>query len=117
MFGTTELIHGTSQRQEVDAKLARVRALLERRGLDAIVLSSVDAVAWATAGITSPVERGVPVSPLWLVLRADGVAAVTTNVERPRIDAEAGLDGLDISLHEAPWYEPLSLERAALELA
>src|SRR5260370_23231084 len=94
MFGTTELIHGTSQRQEVDAKLARVRGLLERRSLDAVVLSGADAVAWVTVGITSPIERGVSVSPLWLVVRGDSVVAVTTNVERPRIDAEAGFDGL-----------------------
>src|SRR5882762_2244808 len=111
MFGTTELIPGISQRQEVDAKLVRVRALLERRGLDAVVLTGADTVAWATGGITSPIERGVPVSPLWLVVRADTAAAVTTNVERARIDAEAGLQGLGIPLHDAPWYEPLSLER------
>ena len=117
MFGTTELIHGTSRRQEVDAKLALLRTLLERRGLDAVVLSGADAVAWATGGVTSPIERGVPASPLWLVVRADSAAAVTTNVERTRIDAEAGLRALEISLHEAPWYEPLSLDRAALELA
>jgi len=117
MFGTTELIPGSSQRQEVDAKLVRVRALLERRGLDAVVLSGADAVAWATGGITSPIERGAPVSPLWLVVRADTAAAVTTNVERARIDAEAGLHGLGIPLYEAPWYEPFALERAALELA
>ena len=117
MFGTTELIPGISQRQEVDAKLVRVRALLERRGLDAVVLRGSDAVAWATGGITSPIERGVSVSPLWLVVRADIAAAVTTNVERARVDAEAGLHGLGIPLYEAPWYEPLSLELASLELA
>jgi Xaa-Pro aminopeptidase len=117
MFGTTELIHETSRRQEVDAKLALLRALLERRGLDAVVLRGADAVAWATGGVTSPIERGVLESPLWLVVRADGAAAVTTNVEHGRIDAEAGLRGLEISLHEAPWYQPLSLELAALELA
>jgi Xaa-Pro aminopeptidase len=117
MFGTTELTHRTSQRHEVDAKLALLRALLERRGLDAVVLSRADAVAWTTGGITNPIERGVSLSPLWLVVRADSVAAVTTNVERARIDAEAGLRALEISLHEAPWYEPLSLERASLELA
>src|SRR5260370_19184078 len=116
MFGTTELIH-SSRRQEVDAKLALLRTLLERRGLDAAVLSGADAVAWATGGVTSPIERGVPASPLWLVVRSDSAAAVTMNVERSRIDAEAGLRALEISLHEAPWYELLSLERGALELA
>src|ERR1700704_844226 len=117
MFGTTELIPGSAQRQEVDAKLVRVRALLERRGLDAVVLSGADAGAGAPGAIPSPIGRGVPVSPLWLVVRADTAAAVTTNVERARIDAEAGLQGLGIPLYEAPWYEPLSLERAAVELA
>jgi len=116
MFGTTELIH-SSRRQEVDAKLALLRTLLERRGLNAAVLSGADAVAWATGGVTSAIERGVPASPLWLVVRSDSAAALTTNVERSRIDAEAGLRALEISLHAAPWYEPLSLERAALELA
>src|SRR5438445_8166985 len=114
MFGTTELIHETSRRQELDAKLVLLRALLERRGLDAVVLRGADAVAWATGGVTSPIERGAPESPLWLVVRFDGAAAVTTNVERARVDAEAGLRALEISLHEAPWYEPLSLEHAAL---
>jgi Xaa-Pro dipeptidase len=117
MFGITEPIPGVSRRQEVDVKLALLRALLERRGLDAVVLTGADGVAWATGGVTNPVERGVPASPLWLVVRGDGVAAVTTNVERPRIDAEAGLGALEISLHEVPWHEPLGLERAALELA
>jgi Xaa-Pro aminopeptidase len=117
MFGTTEQVPGTSRKPEVDAKLALLRALLERRGLDAAVLSGAAAVAWATGGVTNPIERGVPTSPLWLVVRRDGVEAVTTNVEHPRIDAEAGLRELAIPLHEAPWYEPSSLDRAALKLA
>jgi antitoxin VapB len=117
MFGTTEQVRGVSRRPEVDAKLALVRVLLERRGLDAAVLSHADAVAWATGGVTNPIERGVSTSPLWLVVRGDGAAAVTTNVESARVDAEAGLHELEIPLHAAPWYEPSSLERAALELA
>jgi Xaa-Pro aminopeptidase len=116
MFGTTEQVRGVSRRPEVDAKLALVRVLLERRGLDAAVLSNADAVAWATGGVTNPIERGVSTSPLWLVVRGDGAAAVTTNVESARVDAEAGLHELEIPLHAVPWYEPSSLERAALEL-
>jgi len=117
MFGRTEQVSVTSRRQEVDAKLAVLRALLERRGLEAAVLSGADAVGWATGGVSSPIERGVPTSPLWLVVRGDGADAVTTNVEYPRLDAEAGLRELGIPLHEAPWHEPFSLDRAALALA
>jgi antitoxin VapB len=117
MFGRTEQFSATARRQEVDAKLTLLRALLERRGLDAAVLTGADAVAWATGGVTNPIERGVPTSPLWLVVRGDGAAAVTMNVEYPRLDAEAGLRELEIQLHEAPWHEPSSLDRATLMLA
>jgi Xaa-Pro dipeptidase len=117
MFGMTEQSSQTARRAEVDAKLALVRALLERRGLDAAVLGTSDHVAWVTGGITNPVERGASASPLWLVVRHDGASAVTTNVERDRVDAESGLDELGIPLVEVPWYEAGALERAAAELA
>ena len=117
MFGMTEQISATAQRREVDAKHALLRELLERRGLDAAVLSGADAVAWATGGITNAIERGAPASPLWLVVRGDGAAAVTTNVEYARVGAESGLRELEIPIYEAPWYELGSLERVAAELA
>jgi Xaa-Pro aminopeptidase len=117
MFGMTEQIRASGQRREVDVKHKLLRELLERRGLDAAVLSGADAVAWATGGITNAIERGAPASPLWLVVRGDGVAAVTTNVEHARVDAESGLRELEIPIYEAPWYELDSLERVAAELA
>ena len=117
MFGMTEPISQTARRAEVDAKLALVRALLERRGLDAAVLGTADHVAWATGGLTNPIERGASASPLWLVVRHDGAAAVTTNVERDRVDAESGLDELGITLADVPWHDAGALERAAVELA
>src|SRR4051812_30965351 len=117
MFGMTEQSSQTARRAEVDAKLVLVRALLERRGLDAAVLGTSDHVAWVTGGITNPVERGASATPLWLVVRHDGAFGVTTNVERDRVDAESGLDELGIPLVEVPWYEAGALERAAAELA
>ena len=117
MFGMTEPISQTARRAEVDAKLALVRALLARRGLDAVVLGTADHVAWATGGLTNPIERGASASPLWLVVRHDGASAVTTNVERERLDAESGLDELGISLTDVPWYDVGALEDAAAELA
>src|SRR3954463_11453470 len=117
MFGMTEQVPQTARRAEVDAKLALVRELLDRRGLDAAVLGTADHVAWATGGITNPIERGASASPLWLVVRHDGATAVTTNVERERVDAESGLAELGIPLVEVPWYEARALEHAAAELA
>ncbi len=102
---------------EVESKLALLRGLLDRRGLDAVVLSGADSVAWLTGGLTNRIEPGNPASPLWLVVTRETVAAVTTNVERPRLDAEAGLRELGVDLHEAPWFEPGGLARMAGELA
>jgi Xaa-Pro aminopeptidase len=117
MFGRTEPITATTQRDEVEAKLEQLRGLLDRRALAAAVLTGADAVAWATGGVTSPIERGAATSPLWLVVRPDGADAVTTNVERARLDHESGLRELEIPLHDAVWYAAGALEPLALELA
>ena len=102
---------------EVSAKLASLRARLSERGLAAAVLTGADGVAWATAGLTSPVERGAPVGPLRVVVTPDTAAVVTTNVERPRLASEANLEKIGFSVHDVPWYEPDSLDRLATELA
>jgi Xaa-Pro dipeptidase len=117
MFGSAELSSMTEtgpRHAEVESKVALVRGLIDRRGLDAAVLSGADAVAWLTGGVTNRIESGHPASPLWIVVTADRVAAATTNVEGPRLAAEAGLE---FELHETAWYEPGGLARAAEELA
>lgn len=106
-----------TRRGEVDAKLRSLREWLGQRSLAAAVLSGADAVAWATAGLTSAVERGAATGPLRLVVTSDTAAVVTTNVERPRLDAESDLDALGFALHDAPWFEAESLDLLAAELA
>jgi Xaa-Pro aminopeptidase len=116
MFGMAEqpsLVAPTSRSDEVAAKLALVRGLLDRLGLLAIVLNEPGPVAWLSGGITNRIEPGSPASPLWLVVTHDAAAAVTTNVEYARLQAESGLPELGIELHTAPWHEPGGLERAA----
>jgi len=112
MFGSSEQIMAA----EVEAKLVLLRALIERHGLPGLVLTDAGEVAWLTGGITNRIEPGNPSSPLWLVVTPTSAAAVTTNVERPRLEAEAGLEALGFELHEAPWYEPDGLARTAREL-
>jgi Xaa-Pro dipeptidase len=120
MFGMAEqhsLAPPASREHEVGAKLALVQDLLERRGLAAVVLNGSGSVAWLTGGLTNRIEPGSPASPLWLVVTGSGFAALTTNVERPRLEAESGLAALGIDLHEAPWYEAGAVERLVEELA
>ena len=119
MFAATEQsdVDVASRQDEVEEKLRSVRSWLDDRGVVGVVLAGVDAVAWLTAGLTTPVERGASVGPLRLVVTHDIFAAVTTNVERPRLEAEAGLDRLGVTIHQAPWFEPGGLERVAAELS
>jgi Xaa-Pro dipeptidase len=120
MFGVTERqsVAGLPSRAvEVEAKLALVRMLLERRALPAIALTGVDAVAWLGDGLTDTIEPGNPASPVWLVVTPDAVAAVTNNVELPRLEAESGLLELGIEVHAARWYDAGAQIRLAEQVA
>src|SRR5579862_845560 len=119
-FGMTEqpsLAAPASRSDEVAAKLALVRGLIDRRGLPAIVLHEPGPVAWLSGGTTNRIEPGSSASPLWLVVTPDTVAAVTTNVEQARLHAESDLPQLGIEIHSAPWHEPGGLQRVAEALA
>ncbi len=113
----TGLSSTSSRRDEVEAKLALVRDWLERHGRPAIALTTQASVAWLTAGLTNPIDRGDPTSPLWLVVTPSRAGAITTAVERPRLEAEAGLDAAGFSLEDVPWFDGASFVRAVEELA
>jgi Xaa-Pro dipeptidase len=99
-FGTAE----SSAAAEVAAKVAHVRALLADLGAPAAVLTSSAAVAWLTAGLTNRIEAGSAASAMWLVITPGDALAVTTNVERPRIEAEHDLPGRGLRLEEVEWF-------------
>src|SRR5277367_1168723 len=98
MFGTDEHVlvgEALAERHnEVASKLGFLRSWLDDRDFAAVVLAGVDTIAWLSGGLTSPVERGAAVGPLRVVVTPETVAVVTTNVERPRLEAEAGLAAL-----------------------
>jgi antitoxin VapB len=99
-FGTAE----SSVPAEVAAKLAQVRALLADLGAPAIVLTTAGAVAWLTAGLENRIESGSTASAMWIVVTPGDALALTTNVERPRIDAEHDLPGRGLSLETVEWF-------------
>ncbi len=106
-----------TRKDEVERKLGLVRSWLQEHELTGVVLAGTDAIAWVTDGTTTAIERGAAVQPLRLVVTQHTVAAVTTNVEQPRLEAESGLPSLGIALVEGSWYEPGGLERVAVELS
>jgi len=105
-----------SRTGEVEEKLELLRAHLDRVGRPAVALTTQASVAWLTAGLTNPIDRSDAGSLLWLVVTPERVAAITTAVERPRLEAEAALEDLDFPLSEVPWHDPDSFARAAEDI-
>ena len=113
-FGSAE----SSALAEVAAKLAQVRGKLAELGTPAIVLTTTGAVAWLTAGLVNRIEAGSTASAMWVVVTVDDATAVTTNVERGRIEAEHGLAERGLRLEEVEWFAgEEGFVRAACDLA
>jgi antitoxin VapB len=104
-----------SARAEVDVKLELVRVWLDRQDLAAVALTRPGPVAWLSGGVTNPIDRGDPISPLWLVVTPSSAVALTTVIERPRLAAEARLG--EFSLEDVPWFDGDALVRAVEETA
>ena len=100
LFATAE----SSTPLEVAAKVATVRALVAELELPGIVLTSTAAVAWLTAGLTNRIEAGSTASAMWVVVTPGDAVALTTNVERPRIEAEHDLAARGLRLEEIDWF-------------
>lgn len=115
VFARSEHRGSAAARAEVEVKVERLRDLLAAQKARAVVLTEAGSVAWLTAGITNPIERGNPASPLWVVVTPDEVRALTTNVEFPRLCHP--LETVGLPLDWVAWYEPCSLANAAAELA
>lgn len=113
---TAGISHG-GRRSEVDVKLALVREWLDAKGLPGVVLTRPGPVAWLTAGLTNPIDRSDPLSPLWLVMTLQHAGAVTTTVERPRLEAEAGLADLGFTIEAVPWFDADAFVGAVEEIA
>ena len=87
-------------------KAARVLSLMDRRGLDAVVLRSPGNAAWWSGGGATHIVATPEVGVAELVLTRDGDAVrtrvVTAVNEAPRLQAEE-LGGLDAEWTVLPW--------------
>jgi len=90
--------------QEVEAKLEKVRAFLQERGLDAVVLTSRSNFAWLTAGADNHVVMCSETGAAPLVVTAQGQHLLTNNIEAPRFEDEE-LGGLPFEIHFMQWNE------------
>jgi Xaa-Pro dipeptidase len=100
----------------------RARVLRAREKLSAIrhthgdaplILGSVGNVAWATGGVSQPIDRTAAFDAVWLVDATEPTLLVSS-VEVPRFAAEGDLEELGFKIVGVPWYEADGFERAAL---
>ena len=86
-----------------------MRALIERQGVGALLLSHPANFAWYTGGADNRVDRGAPVGVASILLTVDDAYVLTDNIEAPRMREEQ-TPGMEIVEH--PWHEdPGSLLR------
>jgi Xaa-Pro aminopeptidase len=86
-----------------------LRALIERQGVGALLLSHPANFAWYTGGADNRVDRGAPVGVASILLTVDDAYVLTDNIEAPRMREEQ-TPGMEIVEH--PWHEdPGSLLR------
>ncbi|MDA8266463.1 MAG: hypothetical protein M0T79_14200 [Actinomycetota bacterium] len=98
--------NGASRRDHVRQVVSRLRRLAEQRGLEGIVLSGPAAVAWATGGMNTAIDRALPVDMVWVAISEGAQLLVTTEVELPRILADSDPAASDFSVVAVPWYDP-----------
>lgn len=103
----------TTRREEVAAKLARVRAWLDGEGLEAVDIGSQAGFAWVTAGGDAHVSLESEAAVASVLVTASDAFLLTSNIEIHRMLDEE-VTGLGLTPEEWPWSEPQAA-RATLE--
>lgn len=92
-----------------------LRAIRSSHNDAPLVIGSVGSVAWATGGVSPPIDRTAAIDPVWLV-DAEEPTLLISSVEVPRMTAEGGLEELDFKIVSVPWYEENGFQKAALQV-
>jgi antitoxin VapB len=95
------------------ARLRDLRALMERRGDGAALLTTRRNLAWLTAGATAHVLLSSETAIAAVLVTHDDVVVISQNIEAGRL-ADEELVGLDLELAAVPWWEPGAIEAEAI---
>jgi hypothetical protein len=93
---------------ELETKLALLRAHLDRHGLGALRLRGVDWFSWATCGGSSVVLLAAESGVAEVLVTARGAWALTDTIEAARLREEELPAGLPVQAH--PWTAPSQRE-------
>jgi antitoxin VapB len=90
---------------EFERKQTAIQGLLEKHGLDALLLRRVSSFAWATAGAASYVNTATSEGLASLLITPSGRHLIADNIEAPRLEKEEQLKAQGWEFHVHPWYE------------
>lgn len=89
---------------EIELKLARVRRLLQERGLDGLHLARVSSFAWATCGAASYVNTASTFGEASLLITPGARYILANNIEAARLEREENLAAQGWEIRAAPWH-------------
>jgi Xaa-Pro dipeptidase len=104
------------RRTEVEARLTKVREVLDRRAAPAALLGARRNFAWLTAGGENHIVLAQEAGVARLLVTRDEVVAITQNIEAARI-ADEELAGLGIETVAVPWWESGAIDAEAARRA
>jgi antitoxin VapB len=93
--------------EELQIKLSRIHALLDRHRVEGLLLRRVSSFAWATCGAESYVNTAVTEGAASLFVTREHCYLLTNNIEAPRMEQELGLADQGWEFLVSPWTEPL----------
>lgn len=90
---------------EFSLKQKRLKELLEKYSLDAILLQLSSSFAWATCGAAAHVNTASSFGSAILLVTAKGIYLITDNIEATRLKQEEKLIYQGWEFQTVPWYQ------------
>lgn len=90
--------------QEIELKRQRVRDLMERLGLKAILFRKQSNFAWLTGGGRNCVSIAMEAGVASILITEDKQYVIANAIEAPRVAAEEHVEELGYKIHAFPWY-------------
>jgi Xaa-Pro aminopeptidase len=90
---------------EIQIKLEKVRGLLDRLALDAVLLRKQSNFAWATAGARNYVSIASEVGAASILITRERQYVLCNAIEAPRLASEEKVEDLGYAIHSFPWYQ------------
>ena len=94
-----------TRHEEIQEKVRRVRALLQTKGLNGVLLKRQANFSWLTAGGINLIGIATEMGGTSLLITEKAKYVITSNIEAPRMIEEEEVEKLGFQLKTFPWYE------------